>query len=100
MKLIQLLCKMKLLGGANVMEKVLQTLWLDKLQEGIKTILIVSKEKLDNLSTKANKIYKMKSSTEVYTIGADNSVLSTLLDKISNLEKQESGLKVHREFSK
>lgn len=81
---------MKSLGGANITEKVLQTLWLDKLPESIKTILIVSKEDLDNLSIMADKIYDMNSTTEIYSASADNSVLNSLLDKISNLEKQIS----------
>lgn len=48
MKLSQLLRKMKSLGGTNIMDKILRTLWLDKLPDPIENILVVSNENLDN----------------------------------------------------
>lgn len=97
MKPSQLLRKMKSLGGSNITDKVLRTLWLDKLPESIKNILVVSKEDLDNLSVMADKIFEMKSSTEIYSATADNSVTTVLLDKISALEKQVAELHFDRQ---
>ncbi|GBN71899.1 hypothetical protein AVEN_123026-1 [Araneus ventricosus] len=88
---------MKSLGGTNITDKVLRTLWLGKMPESIKNILVVSNENLDNLSIMADKIFEMNSTTEIYSAGADNSVMNTVLDKISNLEKQISELNVHRQ---
>ncbi|GFQ94097.1 transposon Ty3-G Gag-Pol polyprotein [Trichonephila clavata] len=42
MKPSQLLRQMKSLAGDNITEKVLRTLWLDKLPDSIKNILVVS----------------------------------------------------------
>ncbi|GBL69813.1 hypothetical protein AVEN_114696-1 [Araneus ventricosus] len=96
MKPSQLLRKMKSLGGTNITDQVLRTLWLGKMPESIKNILVVSNENLDNLSIMADKIFEMNSTTEIYSAAEDNSVMNTVLDKISNLEKQISELNVHR----
>ncbi|GBN42746.1 hypothetical protein AVEN_245684-1 [Araneus ventricosus] len=97
MKPSQLLLKMKSLGGTNITDKVLLTLCLGKIPESIKNILVVSNENLDNLSIMADKIFEMNSTTEIYSAAADNSVMNTVLDKISNLENQISELNVHRQ---
>ncbi|GBN64874.1 hypothetical protein AVEN_38807-1 [Araneus ventricosus] len=88
---------MKSLGGTNITDKVLRTLLLGKMPESIKNILVVSNENLDNLSIMADKIFEMNSTTKIYSAAADNSVMNTVLDKISNLEKQISELNVHRQ---
>ncbi|GFT16892.1 uncharacterized protein TNCV_3193591 [Trichonephila clavipes] len=58
MKPSQLLRKMKSLTGVNISEKVLRTLWLDKLPDSIKNILVISSENLENLSVMADKIFE------------------------------------------
>lgn len=93
----QLLLKMKSLGGNNITDKVLRTLWLDKLPESIKNILVVSNESLDNLSLMADKIFEMSSSTEIYSASSDTSVMSKVLEKISTLENQIAALKIQRQ---
>ncbi|GBM12502.1 hypothetical protein AVEN_188682-1 [Araneus ventricosus] len=97
MKPSQLLRKMKSLGGTNITDKVLRTLWLGKMPESIKNILVESNENLDNLSIMADKIFEMNSTTEIYSAAVDNFVMNTVLDKISNFEKQISELNVHRQ---
>ncbi|GFX67756.1 transposon Tf2-6 polyprotein [Trichonephila clavipes] len=59
MKPSQLLRKMKSLAvcGVNISEKVLRTLWLDKLPDSIKNILVISSENLKNLSVMVDKIF-------------------------------------------
>ncbi|GFR26573.1 uncharacterized protein TNCT_641941 [Trichonephila clavata] len=58
---------MKSLAGDNITEKVLRTLWLDKLPDSIKNILVVSSENLENLSVMADKIFEINSSPEIYS---------------------------------
>ncbi|GFQ74254.1 uncharacterized protein TNCT_345271 [Trichonephila clavata] len=75
MKPSQLLRKMKSLAGDNITEKALRTLWLDKLPDSIKNILVVSSENLENLSVMADKIFEINSSPEIYSATADNSAM-------------------------
>ncbi|GFR05842.1 transposon Tf2-6 polyprotein [Trichonephila clavata] len=81
MKPSQLLRKMKSLAGDNITEKVLRTLWLDKLPDSIKNILVVSSENLENLSVMADKIFEINSSREIYSATADNSAMKNILEK-------------------
>ncbi|GFQ93751.1 retrovirus-related Pol polyprotein from transposon 17.6 [Trichonephila clavata] len=81
MKPSQLLRKIKSLAGENITEKVLRTLWLDKLPDSIKNILVVSSENFENLSVMADKIFELNSSPEIYSDTADNSAMKNILDK-------------------
>lgn len=58
---------MKSLDRNNIMDKVVRTLWLDKLPQAMKKILVVSNENVDNLSQTADKMCEMSSSTELYS---------------------------------
>ncbi|GFR08271.1 transposon Tf2-6 polyprotein [Trichonephila clavata] len=87
MKLSQLLRKMKSLAGDNITEKVLRTLWLDKLPVSIKNILVVSSENLENLSVMADKSFEINSSPEIYSATADKSAMKNILEKMENLVK-------------
>lgn len=93
----QLLRKMKSLAGENITEKVLRTLWMDKLPDSVKNILIVSNESLDNLALMADKIFEMNPITEVYSATSDSTVMDKVLEKISFLEQQISALSVERQ---
>ena len=50
---------MRTLGGSEFSDKVLRTLWLEKLPNSVQSILIVSEESLDKLSAMADKIIEM-----------------------------------------
>ncbi|GFQ85342.1 uncharacterized protein TNCT_452101 [Trichonephila clavata] len=82
MKPSQLLRKMKSLAGDNITEKVLRTLWLDKLPDSIKNILVVSSENLENLSVVADKIFEINSSPEIYSATVDNSAMKNIFEKL------------------
>ncbi|GFW22768.1 uncharacterized protein TNCV_2765801 [Trichonephila clavipes] len=100
MKPSQLLRKMKSLAGVNISEKVLRTLWLDKLPDSIKNILVISSENLENLSVMADKIFEINSSPEIYSATADNSAMKNILDKVSLLEQRISELSISRRNSR
>ncbi|GFW40318.1 hypothetical protein TNCV_1018761 [Trichonephila clavipes] len=100
MKSSQLLRKMKSLAGVNISEKVLRKLWLDKLPDSIKNILVISSENLENLSVMADKIFEINSSPEIYSATADNSAVKNILDKVNLLEKRISELSIKRKKSR
>ncbi|GFQ93683.1 transposon Tf2-6 polyprotein [Trichonephila clavata] len=81
MKPSQLLRKRKSLAGDNITEKVLRTLWLDKLPDSIKNILAVSSKNLENLCVMADKIFEINSSPEIYSADADSSAMKNILEK-------------------
>ncbi|GFQ79449.1 transposon Tf2-6 polyprotein [Trichonephila clavata] len=81
MKPSQLLRKRKSLAGDNITEKVLRTLWLDKLPDSIKNILVVSSKNLENLCVMADKIFEINSSPEIYSADADSSAMKNILEK-------------------
>ncbi|GFR08590.1 uncharacterized protein TNCT_347711 [Trichonephila clavata] len=59
----QLLRKMCSLGHSDISEKVLRTLWLEKMPESVRNIVIVSDEGLEKLATMADKIVEMSPRT-------------------------------------
>ncbi|GFV05205.1 transposon Tf2-6 polyprotein [Trichonephila clavipes] len=99
MKPSQLLRKMKSLAGVNISKKVLRTLWLDKLPDSIKNILVISSENLENLSVMADKIFEINS-PENYSATADKSAMKNILDKVCLLEKRISELSINRRNSR
>lgn len=64
----QLLRKMTSLAGTDISSKVLRTLWLDKLPESIRNLLLVSDENLEKLAVMADKIVDMNPRREVYAM--------------------------------
>ncbi|GFQ94627.1 transposon Ty3-G Gag-Pol polyprotein [Trichonephila clavata] len=100
MKPSRLLRKMNSLAGDNITEKALRTLWLDKLPDSIKNILVVSSENLENLSVMADKIFEINSSPEIYSATEDNSAMKNILENVSLLEKQISELYINRRKSR
>ncbi|GBM87074.1 hypothetical protein AVEN_117921-1 [Araneus ventricosus] len=87
----QLLQKLRSVATSDVSEKLIKTLWLGKLPDSIKNILIVSKEDIDSLAIMADKICDMSSKTEIYSTSDENSS-NELLDRVINLEQQISAL--------
>ncbi|GFQ89514.1 hypothetical protein TNCT_103301 [Trichonephila clavata] len=59
----QLLRKMCSLGHSDSSEKVLRTLWLEKMPESVRNIVIVSDDGLEKLATTADKIVEMSPRT-------------------------------------
>ncbi|GFV58404.1 transposon Ty3-G Gag-Pol polyprotein [Trichonephila clavipes] len=59
MKPSQLLQKLKTVATSNISENLIKTLWLEKLPEPIKNILVVSDENLGKLAVMADKISDM-----------------------------------------
>ncbi|GFW99422.1 transposon Tf2-9 polyprotein [Trichonephila clavipes] len=55
----QLLRKLRALAGTDVSEKALRTLWLDKMPDSVKCIVIVSEEHFDKIAAMADKIVEM-----------------------------------------
>jgi hypothetical protein len=51
-----LLQKMRILAGTQIGDSALKTMWLDKLPDTVKDILVISQENLDNLAKMADKI--------------------------------------------
>jgi hypothetical protein len=91
----QLLQKLKALAGNDLSEKVLKTIWIDKLPQQIRNVIIVSEESIDKLSLMADKISDINPKHELFA--ADNRdsskpSIDALLSKISQLENQVSQL--------
>lgn len=91
----QLLRKMRALGDSDdVSDKVLRTLWLDKMPDAVKNILIVSDENLEKIATMADKILEMNPKSEFASISKNEPPVDELLKKISALEHQIASLSV------
>ncbi|XP_035212313.1 uncharacterized protein LOC118186337 [Stegodyphus dumicola] len=91
----QLLRKMRALGDADdVSEKILRTLWMEKLPDQVKNILIVSDEGTDKLATMADKILEMNPRIELASVVQEAGPYDMLLKKISSLEQQIATLSV------
>lgn len=92
----QLLRKMQTLGDTkDISDKVLRTLWLEKLPDSVKNIIVVSDENLEKLAQMADKIVEMNPHMEFAKINKEPSY-AALLDKISSLEQQIASLHVQQ----
>ncbi|GFS89866.1 peptidase A2 domain-containing protein [Trichonephila clavipes] len=65
MKPSQLLQKLKTVATSDISDNLIKTLWLEKLPESIKNILVVSDENLSKLAVMADKISDMTPRTEI-----------------------------------
>lgn len=90
----QLLQKMKSLATDDFPEKVLKSLWLDKMPDNIKNILLVSEENLDKLAIMADKIHEMKSEKEIYAVSPNNSN-NALCARIAALEQRIDSMQIN-----
>ncbi|GFY21825.1 uncharacterized protein TNCV_1169691 [Trichonephila clavipes] len=95
MKPSQLLQKLKTVATSDISDNLIKTLWLEKLPESIKNILVVSDENLSKLAVMVDKISDMTPRTEIFATGksldcgeATSSRDQLLLDRIQSLEEQ------------
>lgn len=109
MKPSQLLRKMRSLAGDGIAEKVLRSLWLDKLPDSVKSIILISEENLDKVALMADKIVEMTPSANVCSIktsptgataGNPSSDMSELLSRMAALEAQISSISRSRSRSR
>ncbi|GBL79712.1 hypothetical protein AVEN_116358-1 [Araneus ventricosus] len=78
----QLLQKLRSVATSDVSENLIKTLWLGKLPDSIKNILIVSKEDTDSLAIMADKICDMSPKTEIYSTSYEYNSSNELLDRV------------------
>ncbi|GBL83666.1 hypothetical protein AVEN_132597-1 [Araneus ventricosus] len=78
----QLLQKLRSVAISDVSENLIKTLWLGKLPDSIKNILIVSKEDTDSLAIMADKICDMSPKTEICSTSYEHSSSNELLDRV------------------
>ncbi|GFX68410.1 retrovirus-related Pol polyprotein from transposon opus [Trichonephila clavipes] len=90
----QLLRKMRALAGTDVSEKALRTLWLDKMPDSVKCIVIVSEEHLDKIAAMADKIVEIEPRTVDIAAVQDSAGVDQLMAKIATLEGQIASLKL------
>ncbi|GFV12135.1 uncharacterized protein TNCV_784631 [Trichonephila clavipes] len=98
MLLSHLLRKMRALAGTDVSEKALRTLWLDKMPDFVKCMVIVSEEHLDKIAAMADKIIEMAPRTVDIAAVQDSTGVYELLSKLVSLEEQLASLKLLRKF--
>lgn len=91
MKPSQLLRKMKSLG-LDISDRMPRILWMDKMPDAVKNILIVSEEDIDKLTTMADKIIEMNLRSELAAVSNNNPSVAELLQKISSRELQIANL--------
>lgn len=90
----QLLHKLKSIATSDISDNLIKTLWLGKLPESIKNILVVSKEDIDSLAIMADKINDMSPRTDICSASNLQSGTNELLDRIKELELQIAQLNV------
>ncbi|UYV78995.1 hypothetical protein LAZ67_17000578 [Cordylochernes scorpioides] len=78
----------------DISEKVLQTLWMDKLPEIIKYILVVSVEGLDKLAEMADKIQEMNPQLQVYESKNKDPTFEEMTATIASLKEELATLKL------
>lgn len=90
----QFLQKMRGLATDDFSEKVLKSLWLDKMPDFIKNILLVSDEDLDKLASMADKIHDMKSENKICAVSSNTVSNSSdaLFARIAALEQKIDAL--------
>ncbi|GFT92345.1 transposon Ty3-I Gag-Pol polyprotein [Nephila pilipes] len=96
----QLLLKLKTVATSDISENLIKILWLEKLFESIKNILVVSDKNLSKLAIMADKISDITPRSEIFATGksldmGEIKVSSTtssknqlLLDRNQSLEEQ------------
>ncbi|XP_035230247.1 uncharacterized protein LOC118202198 [Stegodyphus dumicola] len=88
----QLLLQMKSLAADDFLEKVLKSLWLDKMPDFIKNILLVGDENLEKLSMMADKIHDMKSGKEIFAVSPN--VNDVVFARIAALEQKIDSMQI------
>ena len=88
MKPSQLLQKRRSLAAGDISDKVLKILWLDKLPDYIKNILLVSDENLEKLRKMADKIGEMNPRQELCAASSSTNTTDELMYKMATLGQQ------------
>ncbi|UYV65493.1 hypothetical protein LAZ67_3004513 [Cordylochernes scorpioides] len=91
MKPSKLLQKLISLATSDISSNLIKTLWLEKLPDSMRNILLVSDEDVTKLASMADKIMDMTFSPDVCgasSLQTSHNVMENLLEKISSLEKQ------------
>ncbi|UYV64354.1 hypothetical protein LAZ67_3000369 [Cordylochernes scorpioides] len=78
----------------DISKKVLQTLWMDKLPEIIKNILVVSEEGLDKLAEMADKIQEMNPRLHVYESKNKDPTFEEMTATIASQKEEIATLKL------
>lgn len=86
----RLLLRMQQLAGSDISEKALRTLWLDKLPETIKGILIISEEALERQASMADKIAEMSPHREICSSAPSEDI--SLSGRIAKIEKMMANM--------
>ncbi|XP_023225749.1 uncharacterized protein LOC111626567 [Centruroides sculpturatus] len=89
-----LLSRMHDLTGNYFSEDLLQSLWLSRLPHNVQAILAVSKEKLQQQATMADKIMEFISSACIQTVEHDLATISTLKNQVAELAQQVKNLTI------
>lgn len=66
----QLLLRMKSLAGKEITGKALRTLWMDKLPESIRSVLVISQEDLDRQAAMADRLSELRLKNETCSVAA------------------------------
>ncbi|UYV65782.1 hypothetical protein LAZ67_3005445 [Cordylochernes scorpioides] len=99
MKPSQLLQKLRSLATGDISSNLIKTLWLEKLPDSMRNILLVSDEDVTKLASMADKIMDMTFSPDVCEASSSqtsHNVMENLLEKISSLEKQVAEINLSR----
>ncbi|UYV75949.1 hypothetical protein LAZ67_13001892, partial [Cordylochernes scorpioides] len=93
----QLLQKLKSLATEDLSDKIIKTLWLEKLPQAIQQILIISEEELDKLAVMADRIAELNPKTEIYEAAKPENETKMLLKKIESLEQKIESMRVEHQ---
>ncbi|UYV70029.1 slc25a4 [Cordylochernes scorpioides] len=99
MKPSQLLQKLRSLATKDISDNLIKTLWLERLADSMKNILLVSDENVTKLASMADKIMDMTFSPDVCSASSSQTSytnMENLLEKISSLERQVSEINLSR----
>ncbi|UYV81197.1 K02A2.6-like, partial [Cordylochernes scorpioides] len=99
MKPSQLLQKLRSLATSDISSNLIKTLWLEKLPDSMRNILLVSDEDVTKLASMADKIMDMTFSPDVCSASSSQTShtnMENLLKKNSSLERQVSEINLSR----
>ncbi|UYV77051.1 hypothetical protein LAZ67_14003030 [Cordylochernes scorpioides] len=93
----QLLQKLKSLATEDLSDKIIKTLWLEKLPQAIQQILIISEKELDKLAVMADRIAELNPKTEIYEAAKPENETKILFKKIESLEQKIESMKMEHQ---
>ncbi|GIY68935.1 uncharacterized protein CDAR_294091 [Caerostris darwini] len=95
----QLLQKMKNLATDGITDKVLTTLFLQKMPDSVRNILLVSDEGIEKLALMADRILEMQPKQELYrvsNVSSGSDAITELQQQIASLDNKLEKLSVTR----